>query len=100
MDKQKERFGEFVRRKRVARDLSQREMAQRLGVSGTYLSKIEHDEYLPPKDTIEAIAKVIRCDPSELLAMTKDWIRQEPKLFRRIEDTYSKYSNWNPYTGS
>ena len=47
-----------------------REMAKMIGVSPTYLSKVERDEFAPPtEDKVRAIAKIIECDPDELLAM-------------------------------
>src|SRR5580692_5186109 len=39
------------------------------GVSPTYLSKVERDEFPPPaEDKVKAIAKIIKCDTDELLA--------------------------------
>jgi transcriptional regulator with XRE-family HTH domain len=64
-----EKFGEFVRRERVAKEIGLREMAKMIGVSPTYLSKIERDEFRPPvEDKVRAIAKIINCDADELLA--------------------------------
>src|SRR5947209_14698556 len=64
-----ERFGEFVRREREAKELGLREMAKMIGVSPTYLSKIERDEFAPPaEDRVRAIAKIIECDADDLLA--------------------------------
>ena len=64
-----ERFGEFVRREREAREIGLREMAKMIGVSPTYLSKVERDEFPPPaEDKVKAIAQVIACDVDELLA--------------------------------
>ena len=49
--------------------LGLREMAKMIGVSPTYLSKIERDEFPPPvEDKVRAIAKIINCDADELLA--------------------------------
>jgi transcriptional regulator with XRE-family HTH domain len=64
-----ERFGEFVRREREAKEIGLREMAKMIGVSPTYLSKVERDEFSPPvEDKVRAIAKIINCDADELLA--------------------------------
>ena len=64
-----EKFGEFVRREREAKDIGLREMAKMIGVSPTYLSKVERDEFAPPaEDKVKAIAQVIGCDVDELLA--------------------------------
>jgi ribosome-binding protein aMBF1 (putative translation factor) len=64
-----EKFGEFVRRERGAKDIGLREMAKMIGVSPTYLSKVERDEFPPPaEDKVKAIAQIIKCDTDELLA--------------------------------
>jgi len=64
-----EKFGEFVRRAREAKDIGLREMAKMIGVSPTYLSKVERDEFAPPaEDKVKAIAQIIGCDVDELLA--------------------------------
>ena len=40
-----------------------------IGVSPTYLSKVERDEFPPPaEDKVKAIAKIIGCDADDLLA--------------------------------
>src|ERR1700731_746720 len=63
------RFGEFVRREREAKEIGLREMAKMIGVSPTYLSKVERDEFAPPaEDKVKAIAHIIGCDADELLA--------------------------------
>ena len=64
-----EKFGEFIRRKREEKDIGLREMAKMIGVSPTYMSKVERDEFSPPaEDKVRAIAKVIECDADDLLA--------------------------------
>jgi len=64
-----EKFGAFIRREREAREIGLREMAKKIGVSPTYLSKIERDEFPPPvEDKVKAIAKIIECDADDLLA--------------------------------
>jgi transcriptional regulator with XRE-family HTH domain len=65
----REKFGGFVRREREARDIGMREMAKMIGVSPTYLSKVERDDFPPPaEDKVKAIAKIIECDADDLLA--------------------------------
>ena len=69
MVSEKEKFGEFVRREREAKEIGLREMAKMIGVSPTYLSKIERDEFPPPiEDKVRKIAAIIGCDADELLA--------------------------------
>ncbi len=64
-----EQFGAFIRRKREEKDLGLREMAKKIGVSPTYLSKCERDEFPPPaEDRVRAIAMELGCDVDDLLA--------------------------------
>jgi transcriptional regulator with XRE-family HTH domain len=66
----RESFGALVRREREAKEIGLREMAKMIGVSPTYLSKIERDEFLPPaEDKVKAIAKIIGRDADALLAL-------------------------------
>jgi transcriptional regulator with XRE-family HTH domain len=66
----REKFGAFIRRRREAREIGLREMSKMIGVSPTYLSKIERDEFPPPaEDKVKAIAPIIGCDVDELLAL-------------------------------
>jgi transcriptional regulator with XRE-family HTH domain len=65
----REKFGAFVRRQREAKEIGLREMAKMIGVSPTYLSKVERDEFPPPaEDKVRKIAAIIGCDVDELLA--------------------------------
>jgi transcriptional regulator with XRE-family HTH domain len=65
----REKFGAFIRREREAKEIGLREMAKKIGVSPTYLSKIERDEFPPPaEDRVKAIAKIIDCDADDLMA--------------------------------
>jgi transcriptional regulator with XRE-family HTH domain len=65
----KEKFGAFIRRHREAKEIGLREMAKMIGVSPTYLSKVERDEFSPPaEDKVKAIARIIECDADDLLA--------------------------------
>jgi transcriptional regulator with XRE-family HTH domain len=65
----REKFGAFIRREREAKEIGLREMAKMVGVSPTYLSKVERDEFPPPAEgKVKAIAKIIGCDTDDLLA--------------------------------
>lgn len=65
----REKFGAFIRREREGKEIGLREMAKIIGVSPTYLSKVERDEFPPPaEDKVKAIAKIIGCDTDDLLA--------------------------------
>jgi transcriptional regulator with XRE-family HTH domain len=63
------KFGAFMRARREAKEIGLREMAKMIGVSPTYVSKVERDEFPPPaEDKVRLIAGVIGCDVDELLA--------------------------------
>jgi transcriptional regulator with XRE-family HTH domain len=63
------KFGAYVRQEREGREIGLREMAKKIGVSPTYLSKIERDEFPPPaEDKVRKIAEIFGIDVDELLA--------------------------------
>ena len=69
MSSDRDRFGAFIRREREAKEIGLREMAKMIGVSPTYLSKVERDEFPPPAERrVKNIANVLNLDPDELLA--------------------------------
>lgn len=82
-----DRFGAFIRREREAKEIGLREMARMIGVSPTYLSKVERDEFAPPaEDKVRKIAAIIGRDADELLALAgrvasdlTDIIRERPR---------------------
>lgn len=63
-------FGERVKELRKARGVSQRELAGRVGIDFTYLSKIENDRTEPPSEsTIERIAEALDANADDLLVL-------------------------------
>jgi transcriptional regulator with XRE-family HTH domain len=90
-------FGDFIRQQREARRtkdpaFSVRQVAQRVGIEPSYLSKIERGEQPPPSEqTIAAIARELDEDPDVLLALAgkvssdlQAVIRKRPKLFAQL----------------
>ena len=64
------RFGTVVRELREEKGFGLRQFAKMIGVSATYLSKIERDELPPPaEDRVKEIARLLDQDPDELLAL-------------------------------
>jgi transcriptional regulator with XRE-family HTH domain len=87
-------FGEYVRERREARRredarFSVRQVAARIGVEPSYLSKVERGEQPPPSEaTIVALAKELGEEPDVLLALagkvSSDLlriIRERPRVF-------------------
>jgi transcriptional regulator with XRE-family HTH domain len=52
-------MGKTVRQLRLAKGLSQAELAKRAGLSREYVNKIEAGKYDPPLSTINAIAEAL-----------------------------------------
>lgn len=59
-------FGDLVRTHRVARDLSQQQLADAAGMSEVWLRKIEKGSASPSFETIEHLAKALHVQPAEL----------------------------------
>lgn len=63
-------FGPAVRARRLEKGLGLRELARKVGMSATYLSKVEREEFKPPaEEKVRAIAEALGDDPDELLAL-------------------------------
>lgn len=90
-------FGPFVRIQREAllaedRRFSVRQVAQRIGVQPSYLSKVERGEVAPPSEaTIGKLAVELDIDADVLLAMAgkvssdlQEIIRKRPQLFAEL----------------
>ncbi|HEV2891266.1 MAG TPA: helix-turn-helix transcriptional regulator [Frankiaceae bacterium] len=60
------RFGRRVRELREAAGIEQQELAQRVGMSGGYLSGIERGARNPTLDVVFAIAHALRVQPAAL----------------------------------
>jgi transcriptional regulator with XRE-family HTH domain len=64
------KFGDQVRKLRTEQGLSLRKFAYNVGISPTYLSKIERNDFSPPSEMIiKLIAMELECDSDELLAL-------------------------------
>lgn len=88
-------FGEKVRELRLAKNLTLRDLAEKLEVNFTYVSKIENQklsfgEY-PSEVLIRKIAKALGADADELLILAdkipkqiKKRVKERPDAFRKI----------------
>ena len=64
-------FGTALRTIRRERKVSQRSLAEAIGVDFSYISKIENDRLPPPSgETIVRMAEALSTSPEELLAQT------------------------------
>jgi transcriptional regulator with XRE-family HTH domain len=63
-------FGETIKKLRRERDLTQREVAEKIGIDVTYLSKLENGRgEMPSEKLIRELASVLDADVEELLAL-------------------------------
>lgn len=88
-------IGQRIREIRKTRNLTQRELADRVGINFTYLSRVENDrlddEQTPREETLQKIAKALDADPDELLLLARripdayrDRILSRPGVFRKL----------------
>jgi HTH-type transcriptional regulator, competence development regulator len=90
-------FGSITRERREelrrsSREFSLRQVAFRIGVEPSYLSKVERDEVAPPsEETIVRLATDLNLEPDVLLALAGkvssdllDVIRRRPMLFGQL----------------
>ncbi len=97
MAEDKRLFGEYVRERREALretdpSFSVRQVAGRIGVEPSYLSKFERGHVPPPSErTIHRLASVLGEDADVLLALAgkvssdlSEAIRRRPKLFAEL----------------
>ena len=77
-------FGQTVRALREARQISLRTFASSIGMSPTYLSKVERDDFAPPgEEKIVAIANALDQDADELLALAGRVASDLPPIIRQ-----------------
>jgi transcriptional regulator with XRE-family HTH domain len=87
------KFGYRIRDLRRAKNLGQRALAERTGISFTYVSKIENHQLdfgeYPSDDLIRKLAKALDADEDELLllaekipAQVRKRVLQRPDAFR------------------
>lgn len=88
-------FGEKVRMLRVQRSMTQQDLANRMSVSVSYISKVENGKLhfgdFPSEKFIHKLASELKADEDELLlladkvpAALRRKIRQRPELFRKL----------------
>jgi transcriptional regulator with XRE-family HTH domain len=88
-------FGTRIRELRQAEGLTLRDLAKKVRVTFTYLSKIENQKLsfgeFPGDDLIVKLARVLEADPDELLllaekipAAIRKRVLQRPDVFRKM----------------
>jgi transcriptional regulator with XRE-family HTH domain len=73
------RFGARVRTLRTARDLSQFDLADAVGLSSNHLGVLERGEKVPTLETVESLAEALNLSVAELLSDESDadpWLEE------------------------
>jgi HTH-type transcriptional regulator, competence development regulator len=76
-------FGQELKRLRVNQMLTQRELADLMGVHYTYISKLEHDDVSPGRELVEALAGLFEVGASYLIELAEKQTKVE--LIERAE---------------
>jgi HTH-type transcriptional regulator, competence development regulator len=89
-------FGERIRELRQVKNLTLRDLAKKVRVTFTYLSKIENQklsfgEY-PSDDLIVKLARVLDADPDELLLLAE----KIPEAIRKRAPSTTRSDNTKP----
>ncbi len=92
-------FGSLIRQARKEKGYSQRQLAEKLGVDFTYLSKLENEnaKYAPKEELIRKLAKHLALEDDKLVFLAgripsrdEDLMKQHyedmPLLFRRMKE--------------
>lgn len=77
------KIGKIIKNRRLELKLSQRELAKKVGVSHSTISRIESDQVIPMNDTIKGLSNALSLDYNYLLAKN-DQIIDDP-LVRIVE---------------
>jgi HTH-type transcriptional regulator, competence development regulator len=90
-------FSERIRELRKAKNLSLRALAEAVGVSFTYISKIENEKLdfgdYPSEDLIQKLAAALGADEDELLLLAR---KVPPEIRERVferPDAFRKLAN-------
>ncbi len=101
MNSKSRNFGNRVRQLRAQASLTQQQVADRTGVSVSYISKVENDRLhfgdYPSEKFIHKLAEELKADEDELLLLAdkvppaiREQIRQRPELFRKLAEMDKK----------
>ena len=91
------RFGEKIRELRKDKNLSQRALGAKVGVSFTYISKVENEKLdfgdYPSEDLIRKLAKALETDEGELFLLAKKIPEDIRKRVMERPDAFRKFAS-------
>ncbi len=96
------RFGERVRELRKAKNLSQRALGEKVGVSFTYISKVENEKLdygdYPSEDLIRKLAKALEADEGDLFLLAEKIPEDIRKRVMERPDAFRKFASLDDKT--
>ena len=91
--------GQRIRRKREEKNISQIELANRLGIKNQTMFKYEKDIITNiPSDMIEKIANILECSPAYIMGWDSENNSDEPHPsdIEKAMELYKKYESLSP----
>ena len=96
------RFGERLRELRKAKGLSQRALGELVGVSFTYISRVENEKLdfgdYPSEELIRKLAKSLEADEGELFLLAKKIPEDIRKRVMERPDAFRKFASLDDKT--
>ena len=96
------RFGEQIRELRKAKGLSQRALGELVGVSFTYISRVENEKLdfgdYPSEDLIRKLAKALEADEGELFLLAEKIPEDIRKRVMERPDAFRKFASLDDKT--
>jgi transcriptional regulator with XRE-family HTH domain len=90
MHKPGNRFGAYLRKLRVQRDIGLRKLAMTIGISPTYLSKIERGDMPPPaEEQVVALADILGQDKDVFLGIAGRIASDLPSIIKKHPREYA-----------
>jgi transcriptional regulator with XRE-family HTH domain len=95
-------FGQRLRELRKARNLSQKALADKVGINFTYLSKIENERLdfaqFPSEELIRKLASALEADEGELMILARKIPEQIKKRVMERPDAFRKFADLDDKT--
>ncbi|MCB0340932.1 MAG: helix-turn-helix transcriptional regulator [Pseudobdellovibrionaceae bacterium] len=91
MSEKKQLLGDYLREKRLAADLSQKEVAERLGYgSAQFVSNWERGLSSPPLEALKTITDLFKINPQELIDLILDATRNQLENSLKVKAAKSR----------
>ena len=88
--------GELIKQARKQRNMSQKELAEKLGVSASMIGQYENDLRNPKLETIQRIANALEVDPYSLMDFDTATAALEDRINNRAKHLLTAFDQLNP----